>query len=239
MKQFLLNNPVTGYLLITFTYTYAIWFLPVLVPMSADLAFTTNVLGGAGPLLAALLLTSLRSGVRLRIGSLKLFVFFFVFAAVVLLLRLYFSEQLNTTATLPALRQIGWASALVLAAVFFIVGFNASQATNTQLQENYIRSFLFSGAAVKWYLIAIGIIPFIFLSSYALGAVLGFELSDYIFKGSPLIVFSFFTTFFMTGGNEEFGWRGFMQKEMQKKYSPLVAAVVISFFWSLWHLPLH
>lgn len=239
MKQLLLRYPVTGFLLITFMYTYSIWFLPVLIDLPADLAFTTNILGGAGPLLAAWILSALRSGVRLQIGSMKLFVFFFLFAAFVLLMRLYFSEQLNNTVTVPGLQQISWASIPVLAAVFFIVGFNASQATNIRLQENYIRSFLFSGAAVKWYLIAFGIIPFIYLSSYMLGVVFSLPLSDYIFKGSPLIIFSFFTTLLMTGGNEEFGWRGFMQKEMQKTYNPLVVAFIISFFWSLWHLPLH
>lgn len=41
------------------------------------------------------------------------------------------------------------------------------------------------------------------------------------------------------GGNKDLGWRGFMQPELQKRFSPLVAALIVSLFWSLWHLPLY
>ena len=39
------------------------------------------------------------------------------------------------------------------------------------------------------------------------------------------------------GGTEEPGWRGLMQPELQKRFSPLVVALIVSGFWSLWHLP--
>jgi hypothetical protein len=41
------------------------------------------------------------------------------------------------------------------------------------------------------------------------------------------------------GGYEEFGWRGLMQKELQKKFSPLVTFLIVAFFWNAWHLPMH
>ncbi|WP_155591386.1 CPBP family intramembrane glutamic endopeptidase [Lysinibacillus cavernae] len=37
---------------------------------------------------------------------------------------------------------------------------------------------------------------------------------------------------------EELGWRGFALLELQKKYSPLLAAIIIGFWWGLWHLPI-
>jgi len=64
-------------------------------------------------------------------------------------------------------------------------------------------------------------------------------VTDYVVVPKFNRLVGFFTTLFFVGGNEEFGWRGFLQKEMQKKYNPLLTAVIISFFWSLWHLPLH
>ena len=37
---------------------------------------------------------------------------------------------------------------------------------------------------------------------------------------------------------EEFGWRGYAQPRLQKKFSPLTSGLIIGLFWSLWHLPL-
>jgi len=60
-----------------------------------------------------------------------------------------------------------------------------------------------------------------------------------LFKSNSAAVLSFFFTFLFVGGNEEFGWRGFLQKELQKKYNPLISSFVIYLAWTLWHLPLH
>jgi uncharacterized protein len=40
------------------------------------------------------------------------------------------------------------------------------------------------------------------------------------------------------GGLEELGWRGVAQPELERRSSPLIAAIIVSFFWALWHLPL-
>jgi membrane protease YdiL (CAAX protease family) len=55
----------------------------------------------------------------------------------------------------------------------------------------------------------------------------------------PLYALVFGLTAVAQGGNEEPGWRGLMQPELQKRFSPLVAALIVSVFWSLWHLPLY
>lgn len=40
------------------------------------------------------------------------------------------------------------------------------------------------------------------------------------------------------GGQEELGWRGFAQPELQAEIGATPAAVVIGVLWGLWHLPL-
>lgn len=40
------------------------------------------------------------------------------------------------------------------------------------------------------------------------------------------------------GALEEPGWRGYMQKNMDKKVPPFIGALVVGFFWMLWHIPL-
>jgi membrane protease YdiL (CAAX protease family) len=54
----------------------------------------------------------------------------------------------------------------------------------------------------------------------------------------PLYALTFAVTLLIQGGNEEPGWRGFLQPELQTWFSPLLAAILVSLVWSLWHLPL-
>lgn len=40
------------------------------------------------------------------------------------------------------------------------------------------------------------------------------------------------------GGQEEFGWRGWLQPALQDRWTPLGAAVTIGLVWAAWHAPL-
>jgi membrane protease YdiL (CAAX protease family) len=42
--------------------------------------------------------------------------------------------------------------------------------------------------------------------------------------------------FFFNATGEETGWRGFALPRLQRTTSPLIAALVIAFFWVPWHL---
>ena len=39
------------------------------------------------------------------------------------------------------------------------------------------------------------------------------------------------------GGNEELGWRGILQPELEKKFSNFITSCIITIPWSLWHIP--
>jgi uncharacterized protein len=53
----------------------------------------------------------------------------------------------------------------------------------------------------------------------------------------PLAVFWAANLLFY-GFGEEIGWRGFAQPALQRRRSPLNAAIVVSVIWAAWHLPL-
>jgi uncharacterized protein len=40
------------------------------------------------------------------------------------------------------------------------------------------------------------------------------------------------------GGLEELGWRGVAQPELEHRFNPISAALIVGCFWAVWHLPL-
>ncbi len=241
MKTFLKSRPILSFILITFAITFFFWFLPVMIELPKDIGLATMLLGGCGPLIAGYILTLINSGARIRIGSKPVFLAIFIGAVIVLVFRLLLVDNgLNDgSGKIPTLAETGIGALIIMAVVFIILGINASNGTNTELKENYLQSFLFNQSRLKWYLLALLLLPVMSLSSYYIGKVFGLETSEYIVNLDVSWFVGFFSTFFFFGGNEEFGWRGFLQKELQKKYNPLLGALFISFLWSLWHLPLH
>jgi membrane protease YdiL (CAAX protease family) len=54
----------------------------------------------------------------------------------------------------------------------------------------------------------------------------------------PLFVLSFVIAALIGGGQEEFGWRGFVLPRLQERYSALTASLLIGVLWAVWHFPL-
>jgi len=109
-----------------------------------------------------------------------------------------------------------------------------------------VRSFLASLVRLRgvlgWSLVALLLIPALFLISVPVSTFLGVQpsLSNQFPELSlsllGLVAVKFlYQFFFFNATGEETGWRGFALPRLQARTSPLIAALVIGFFWASWH----
>ena len=92
---------------------------------------------------------------------------------------------------------------------------------------------------IRWYAIAIGLPP-LFIVGASVVYVTVFGGSFALHEVVPLWLFplGLALTFFLGGGQEELGWRGFAQPALQDGVSALSASLLVGAVWFLWHVPL-
>lgn len=63
-------------------------------------------------------------------------------------------------------------------------------------------------------------------------------MGSFTVSSSFMVFYYFFKNLFAGPLGEELGWRGFAQSELQKKYPPFIASIIVGFWWGLWHFPI-
>lgn len=85
---------------------------------------------------------------------------------------------------------------------------------------------------------------FFIILIYALTSVITFLLEPEFFKSGSIpsaqeMVIYFFLIAVVGGPlGEETGWRGFLQPELMRRFSPAKTSLIIATIWLVWHLPL-
>jgi putative hemolysin len=250
MKKLVRKHPVLSFLIMTYAITYTSWFLPVATQLSTEIVFFLFLLGMFGPMISAFITMTVQSESQIKIGIKSVFYSVFIFAFTILFLRIFISTQEAgiyqieylpyLKGMMPALKDITWVGWALYLLIALLPALGFSKVNDPQIRENFFRTLKFQWGHIGWYLFALFLFSFLFLISYFLADLINIETTEATISFPYyLLIIPFFSTFFFTGGNEEFGWRGFMQKEMQKFTNPLYTSFIIAFFWSLWHLPLH
>jgi len=91
----------------------------------------------------------------------------------------------------------------------------------------------------KFYILVF-LFPIIYAAlSYSLYLLMGGTPAD--FSNVPpwyLYPLSLVFVFFLGGGQEEPGWRGFALPRLLSKYSPFISSIIVGVIWAVWHIPL-
>lgn len=242
------THSVLAYVLIAFGWTWSFWLGAIPFHGQNDLLVMTMVLAGAyGPAIGCILTTGLQHGLVPDFSTKKMTVTIIASLLIFSVMAIrYWVGNVPGYVSLPDDLTITPAVILVTLIASLAGGWVISSAVS---QHKNIREKMASLLPVHlplgWALFGLFFFPTLILGSWGIALLVGVELEypsawrlpalDVI----PLFLLSFILTAFAQGGIEEPGWRGFLQPTLQKRFSPLVAALIVSVFWSLWHLPLY
>jgi len=88
---------------------------------------------------------------------------------------------------------------------------------------------------IKWYLLAVMVGFLLADTTSLLAGIAGVPLE--LAQPPGEIVVSFLVSLFLAGALEEFGWRGFAQRRLQKRSDALVGAILVGLAFGVWHTP--
>lgn len=246
MKIFIQKHAVLTFLLITFGWTWLFWFAAMPFRGQTLLLTAIVMIGGYGPAIGGILTFGLKNGMKPDFSLKKMAV---MLAAALLIFGVislrYLAGNIPNYDTLANDLTLSFpivAAALVASLVGGWV-ISSAVAKNSSIHMR-MASILPRRLPAGWAILSFTFYPVMILAAWGLAWLLGMPVEypglwgQPLFEVLPLYALTFSLTFLAQGGNEEPGWRGFMQPELQKRFSPLTAAVLVSLAWSLWHLPL-
>lgn len=242
------SYPVSTFLLITFLWSWLFWLAAI--PFSNDnpaLMMAITFIGGYGPALGGVLTLQLQSGTNLNLSQerLRLFGIIFLILLGIISLRVW-TGAIPYYDALPEDPLIS-VPVIILGLIAFTTGAFVISSARSSIPHvrSTMHSLIPSSISWFWLIFALFFLASLFLVSWGISALFGLDispppLSEYsISEAVYLFAITFAVTTLIRGGMEEPGWRGVMLPELQKSYSPLVASLIIAFFWDAWHIPLH
>ena len=236
-----------AFLLITFAWTWLFWLAVIPLRGRNDLLLMLIVLiGGYGPAIGGILTLGLKNGMSLTLSRRQLLAMVIAAATIFALMVVrYWVGIIPGYDRLP--ENLALSGPIVVAAlgVCLVGGWVIANAfaSNMDIRAK-MASILPFHLSWRWTLFAVCFFPVLLLLSWGIGAALGQSVEYPALWGRslveviPLFLLAFTLTAVARGGMEEPGWRGLLQPALQNKFSPLVASLIVAFFWSLWHLPL-
>ena len=242
IEEWIRGHPIEAFFLLTIAMSFGLLFPVFLIIPQEDmlgqiLSLFLGRIGTFSPVLAGMFVARIIQPGRQRVSlTRRLSVFLPVWFIAVIIHTASLNLNAEPGTPLVALLVVSLPIALLPA---FVISSAFSGADGV---KKMLSTLVKPKGSIVYYLVALLTFPVIHL----VGTVITNVLNDnawlpQVSQGADL-VFTIFITFFsvllFTGGiNEESGWRGFAQKRLQAKYSPLVACLMLWFLMVIWHIP--
>jgi len=108
--------------------------------------------------------------------------------------------------------------------------------------RSYLSSLVRLRGVWGWGLLALGLPAALILLSILISSILGrqsitaYQFPDTGLALAGLVAVKFlYQFFFFNATGEEAGWRGFALPRLQARTNPLIAGLILAFFWAPWH----
>jgi membrane protease YdiL (CAAX protease family) len=237
LTQWIKQYQVTAFFALTYALSWGLW-LPWMLTR-IELLELLVFIGLFAPALACIVIARVVEPGRAedsRRARRMAFLAAWVLVTAIFVLNARSSSGIPLLAAVVVFAVVGLIPAFVIAS-----GFSANPSVRARLA-----SLVRPRGHLLWYLLALLLVPALRLLSVPVSRLLGWETISapaptggaWALAGS--VALSFFYTVIAAGGlNEETGWTGFALPGLQTRHSPLVASVILWFFWILWHMPLH
>ena len=235
--EYLKRHQLTAYFVLTFVFSWALWiaFQPLLLDGRNYLAPLIS-LGIFAPALVSIGLSAVLKP-RPRQGSRKpaviAFIVVWILASLIIIMFLTVNQQMDLSTRLVIISAItGLLPAFVGSSVF---------STLPEVRD-HLRTYIKPRGPFGYYLLALVLVPAIWLLGNLLSRALGTEVPfsrypvvDAKLLGMVIIFFLYNVTY--GGLSEEPGWRGFALPRLQAKFSPLLSSLILGVLWAVWHAP--
>jgi membrane protease YdiL (CAAX protease family) len=237
INDWIKRHQIAAFFLITFAITWGLGFTwDAVLNRDQGLLLPLAFVSACGPGLAGIIISAV-TNTQPRQGSRKsLWVAFFAswfIAAIVCLANLAFIEHVVLSPIVIGLFIIS------VTPIAFVI---ASAYSRIPSVRNYVASLIRLRGVWGWSLLALVLFPAVLVISYPINSILNrhpitsYPFPDISLSLIGLVIIKFlYQFFFFNATGEETGWRGFALPRLQARTSPLIAALIIAFFWVPWH----
>ena len=141
---------------------------------------------------------------------------------------------------LPALLGVGGLALIILGGFGpLVAAWVVTRYTDSSVRA-WARQIVRWRVPFRYYLYALGLPPLLYGLIDIVLALRGYDINPaLLLERVPAYLATLAFVAVLGGGLEEPGWRGFALPHLQRRYTPVLATLILGLAWGVWHVPLY